>query len=259
MKTDTKSPISLAPLRDPGQSLRERIEDYRHDEVMSWIVLTLFSCVYCAMEWARWIFSFPDFPTGATVVALLVGILAIYKIRRAVKELTFMVRGLKGEQHVGQLLQTELMPLGYYVIHDIVCEGFNIDHVLIGPGGVFSVETKVRYKPAKGNATVTYDGKKVLINGFESDRDPVVQAHASARRIKEILKEYSGSDAYVSGVVLFPGWFVTKIAKQADNTVMNDKMFITHVKNLPARLNEQTCRLLMASLARYVRTQTKTS
>jgi len=58
---------------------------------------------------------------------------------------------------------------------DVVGDGFNVDHVLIGPAGVFTVETKTHSKP-RGDARVVFDGEAIQVAGMEPDRDPVVQA-----------------------------------------------------------------------------------
>jgi hypothetical protein len=50
-------------------------------------------------------------------------------------------RGATGEEHVGKILDS-LADEGWRPIHDIDTGRGNIDHVVIGPGGVFTVETK---------------------------------------------------------------------------------------------------------------------
>jgi hypothetical protein len=65
---------------------------------------------------------------------------------------------------------------GYLVFHDIVGNGFNIDHVLVGPTGVYTVDTKTISKPARGACEVVYYGEKVTVSGFTPDRNPAVQA-----------------------------------------------------------------------------------
>jgi hypothetical protein len=50
-------------------------------------------------------------------------------------------RGAKGEEHVGGLLD-ELAAKGWHVLHDADFGRGDIDHVAIGPAGVFTVETK---------------------------------------------------------------------------------------------------------------------
>ena len=43
----------------------------------------------------------------------------------------------------------ELQPHGYQVFHDIQADGFNIDHLVVGPNGIFAIETKGRHKRIK--------------------------------------------------------------------------------------------------------------
>ena len=50
-------------------------------------------------------------------------------------------RGAEGEEHVGRLLEA-LVERGWRPIHDVSLGRGNIDHVLIGPGGLFTIETK---------------------------------------------------------------------------------------------------------------------
>jgi Nuclease-related domain len=50
-------------------------------------------------------------------------------------------RGARGEEHVGELLD-ELTQTSWRVIHDASLGRGNVDHIAIGPAGVFTVETK---------------------------------------------------------------------------------------------------------------------
>ena len=57
-------------------------------------------------------------------------------------------RGATGEEQVGSLLQ-ELAGSGWRVIHDVTLGHGNVDHILIGPAGVFTVETKSHPGPVR--------------------------------------------------------------------------------------------------------------
>jgi len=57
-------------------------------------------------------------------------------------------RGARAEEHVGGLL-AELDPAEWCVIHDASLGHGNVDHVLIGPPGVFTVETKSHPGPVR--------------------------------------------------------------------------------------------------------------
>jgi hypothetical protein len=51
------------------------------------------------------------------------------------------LRGAEGEEVVGAILES-LTADGWHVMHDVCFGRGNIDHVVVGPGGVFAVETK---------------------------------------------------------------------------------------------------------------------
>jgi hypothetical protein len=52
-------------------------------------------------------------------------------------------QGAEGEEVVGRILEG-LRERGWYVIHDVSFGRGNIDHIVIGPGGIFTIETKSR-------------------------------------------------------------------------------------------------------------------
>lgn len=57
-------------------------------------------------------------------------------------------RGAAGEEHVGSLLDG-LEGEGWQAIHDASFGRGNVDHILIGPAGVFTVETKSHPGPVR--------------------------------------------------------------------------------------------------------------
>jgi hypothetical protein len=57
-------------------------------------------------------------------------------------------RGATGEEHVGALL-APLTEHGWEVIHDATFGQGNVDHILVGPPGVFTVETKSHPGPIR--------------------------------------------------------------------------------------------------------------
>ncbi|HUA75556.1 MAG TPA: nuclease-related domain-containing protein [Solirubrobacteraceae bacterium] len=57
-------------------------------------------------------------------------------------------RGARAEEHVGSLLE-ELDTEEWRVIHDASLGHGNVDHILVGPAGVFTVETKSHPGPVR--------------------------------------------------------------------------------------------------------------
>lgn len=251
-ESSTKDPIRDAPLRDPGQSLRESLDDLLVDVAFPWFATAILAAVMAAIEWWRWWSASPPAPKSLTLIAFVIAGIAAWKWRAVKAEAARIKTGLKGERATGQLLQSGLLPLGYEVFHDCCFDDFNVDHVAIGPGGIFAIETKTRTKPS-GDARVTYDGRQVLVNGLAPDRDPVAQARAGASRIGEILAEYAGIQTQVRPVVLFPGWFVEGRSTGAETWVLNPKAFMVWVERESPRLSPEQIRVLAAGLARYIR------
>jgi hypothetical protein len=52
-------------------------------------------------------------------------------------------RGAAGEEHVGGLLD-ELGEQGWHIVHDASFDYGNVDHIVLGTSGVFTIETKSR-------------------------------------------------------------------------------------------------------------------
>jgi hypothetical protein len=102
-------------------------------------------------------------------------------------------QGAEGEEVVGRILE-ELAGDGWNVIHDVSFGRGNIDHVVIGPGGIFTVETKSH-------------GGKIFLDHL--DPKMVGQAYAEKKTLETIthMEVHSllvFSRAYIVGRV--PAW-----------------------------------------------------
>ena len=253
MSAATKSPIKDKPLRMPGQSLEEERPKLIEDKVETPFVLAMFFILFAAMEWWRYYSERPPHPIFFSVVAaILVGFAGwrIWKTRPQVRNLK---QGIEGERVVGQFLE-RLRESGYHVFHDLVGTGFNVDHVLIGPAGVFTVETKTWSKPARGEAVIHFDGERLTAVGREPERNPIVQARAQASWLKGLLAESTGRRFEVFPVVVFPGWFI----EQAEGSlrkmwVLEPKALPKFLKNAPQCLATEDVSLASLHLSRFIR------
>jgi hypothetical protein len=257
MTTDRKSPIKNLPVRLPGQSTETRISHIVFEKVMMYVFAAGFLCFWAWMEWTHYVGSLEPCPwiaTGLAGIAVVVAVWKLVKGRREVKRLTL---GRIGEEAVGQYLEEKLRPLGYQVLHDIPGDGFNVDHVVIGPSGIYAIETKTHSKPAKGASSVKYDGEHVTVNGFAPDRDPVVQAKAEAHWLGDLIEESTGRRFPVQPIVIYPGWFVEKMPENSEVWVLNEKVLPTFVQNARTHLAPEDINLITYHLKRYVIAKTK--
>jgi len=206
-KNKTRSRLKERPLRNPGQSVREARVDIVFDKLIGPMMVTLLFGAWATLEWVRYYFPAKLAPWLVTVFAVLALVYCLWQFRKYWPKVKQLQLAEDGEKAVGQFLD-RLRESGYIVFHDVVGTGFNVDHVIIGPAGVFTVETKTWKKPVNGDARITFDGEKLTSNGFAPDRNPIVQAKAQARWLRDLLVESTGKSLSVWPVLLFPGWYV---------------------------------------------------
>lgn len=198
----------------PGQQLIERVAHHQ-DELTSGFFLMLFALPLMFMVWEAFRIDWQRLRFGVVEGMFVFGALALflyglrdyvrhYKAREQAKD------GLLAERMTGMQLN-RLAAQGCIVMHDLPCEGFNIDHVVIAPRGVYAVETKSFRKP-KGSADdshykVGYNGKVLRFPDF-IEKDAVAQAERQAQWLRRTLKEVLGDDSPVIPAVALPGWLI---------------------------------------------------
>jgi predicted RNA-binding Zn-ribbon protein involved in translation (DUF1610 family) len=109
-------------------------------------------------------------------------------------------RGARGEEKVEEKIME--LPDGYESFHDLVFDGFNIDHVIVGPTGVYVVETKSH------SGKVIANGDVLLLNGRTPEKDFINQTWSQTYHIRNLLKEHTGKDWPVKPVLCFSRAFV---------------------------------------------------
>lgn len=257
-RSKKRSPLKQKALRSPGDSLHEERERIVMDRVLVWIMASVFLGLLAGMEWWRLLTQSPPQPVILTVLAAAVIAFTALRIHRVLPEIRALNLGLEGERAVGQLLESERQP-EWRVFHDVPGKGFNVDHVLVAPQGIFAIETKTFSKPAKGKASVSYDGATVRVNGHVPHRDPIAQVAASRDWLRDLLLDMTGKRYQVRGVVLFPGWFVeTPSGLRPDVWVLNEKAFLKYVENERNCIEPEDVALAASRIALHVTATTST-
>ncbi|MCE9642556.1 MAG: NERD domain-containing protein [Betaproteobacteria bacterium] len=249
-----RSPLRYRSLPQAGDGLSDALQDGLFRMVLIGMLPAL---LFGSMlgEWARYWFKIPPGPWQLTILFFLSIPVAAWLMRHQWAKLKNLGQGLHGERTVGQLLET-LRAKGYQVFHDLQQERGNIDHTLIGPGGVFAIETKTISKPNDRDGKVTYDGQRLLVDGGELERDPVAQSLAVARGLRQLLKEQTGQDVDVTAVVLFPGWYVETLARDPKVLVANENYFLKSFDhNRRPVLDDTMIKLLSSGLEREGRSE----
>lgn len=250
-----RSPLDRAPpLRAPGQSLTDQLQDEFYDHIVAPGILALIMLLMAGLEWFRYFTAAKPNPAIYTVVAVMAVAYAAVKTWRAKKRLTQIRLGRDGERAVAEHLEW-LRRKDFVVLHDVPNGDANVDHVVIGPQGVFTIETKTHSKPVRGECKVTVVAGEVFANGHRIDRNPLVQAKAQARWLGNFLRE-NQFEPFVWPVVVFPGWFVASFDNQAEGIwVLETKALAKFLENEPVRHSLDEVKAMAAALRSYVRAQ----
>lgn len=206
-----RNPLTKALLNPPGASLRSKLTE-EQDDLSTLLMIAFALGAYIAGFVAGY-----EAQESTGTLWVLLGIAAVTVLSwltcstiRSFKRIQRLRLGLDGEMAAGEELN-HLMRLGYHVFHDIPGANYNVDHAIVGPNGVFAVETKTRAKPASGYQA-NFDGR-VIHYPDRSDFQAVEQAKRNAQSLSQFLSKAIGRNIHVGPIVILPGWFVKQTGK----------------------------------------------
>ncbi|MBQ7666759.1 MAG: NERD domain-containing protein [Kiritimatiellae bacterium] len=133
---------------------------------------------------------------------------------RCARRFGMFLKGAQGEESVARELA--LLPAGWVVLHGVPSRarrgGQDFDHVALGAGGIFVIETKNWSGPVK------VEGGCVTTGGMPVAHSPVVQARRQASELKAILDGLLPDGFPVMPVVCFASNGMDTDATDVDGT-----------------------------------------
>ncbi|ACV74952.1 MAG: nuclease-related domain-containing protein [Zymomonas mobilis] len=240
-----RSPISEPLLPLPGETLQKNLnfENNKLIAVFSFSALIPSIILICLM--GQWINpAFVQFHWIDLLWAMICGAsitTSVYATKRIMARRKAFTAGLMGEMATAEYF-TPLVREGWYLFHDLSFPRGNIDHVLVGPTGIFAIETKYRSKYAdiKGGqgALAEYDGHSILFSGRRQEDLPLQQAKAVSGELSKYLRGKLGYTVPVRPVVSLPGWRIENYLpdEESEVIVINPKNF-RRLKNFQAIIN----------------------
>ncbi len=219
-------------LRQPGEGLRERLEvidESSFDEIIKGLVVPslAFLIPLLVLYWL---------PAGRHfwAVVALAGVAYLFSVGyrswrlcRLITERRAYKLGLVGERAVADCLEP-LKQRGYYVFHDAPAQGakkaFNLDHIVVGPTGLFCIETKARRKNAAKDGgddyKIGFDGG-ALTWPRGRDEAPVRQVLENAKWLQNWIHQRLGRRIEVTPMITIPGWYT-------DETLRGNLRVLSH-------------------------------
>lgn len=163
--------------------------------------------------------------TGASLVAffVLVGLLkwvdrfTTSEEKRLRQEAKRADRGAKAEETISAILKE--LPEDYSVLNDLQRVAGDIDHIVVGPTGLFVIETKAH------GGKITVDGETLLVNGHPAEKDFINQVWRNAFFIRDLVKNVHGLEIKVQPIVVFSNAFVSM--KPVKGVIVINKKFLT--------------------------------
>lgn len=245
-KRGERPPVEFVLRRGPGESLRRKIAKMDEDMPMRMMLVAILPLI------AGWLalLVVGKFGIAVSMVALVVAAIilllgmagtCIWTLRHFKTRRNYLL-GYLGERAVAE----ELEPLtreGYHVFHDVPVEkvegSFNLDHVVVGPTGLFAVETKTR---RKGRAREGFDDHKVFYDGrqliwpWAEDTYGLKQAQNEAEWLTKWVKQMTGIPIAAKPILALPGWWV--------ETRVLGPVSVQNAKNLPTNIRGKGVRIL---------------
>jgi hypothetical protein len=218
----SRAPLQQTRRRPPGESLRVRLEEI-DEQIYEWMAYLAVSPAIVGL--AAGFFRAQGVALPATLFSASVvwsGVCA-WKLRELYGERVDLELGFDGRRRVAEELN-RLTAEGFEVYHDVPFEGFNIDHVLLGPPGVFAVETKTRPRPgdslAPGQDRVEFDGFRVNWP-MSSESYGLERAVANAQLLGQWLSGALGEPIDATPILTLPGWAIDSTSSNQNVLVLN--------------------------------------
>jgi Nuclease-related domain len=248
-----RSPILRPLLKLPGQKLDEDLQDFLEDHLLAPIMVLIMIAAMCLVEWAGYLKNSPRNPWIYTWWLLGAAVVIAIHWRRQWREAARLKLGREGERAVAEYLNIRL-DADSRVLHGVPLEGATADHVLICTRGVFVIETKARSLPRRGDPVVHVVDTGVRVNGFKSDRDPIVQTLRYVDTLNRLLPELVTPKIKAIGIVVFPSYKVVDDRK-GDRCiwVLEPKELAGRLDKEPKQLSADDVVLLTRRLASYIR------
>lgn len=236
---EKKSPVNDKLLRSPGETLRQEIDKISDTMVEKLLFLVIMPVWIGSFLIIQPLSSNQNIDIISLILVFLIFFpvfiwqsIQLYKLLSKRKNLQL---GYDCELAVAQML-CPLYKLGYEIYHDFqATDNFNIDHIAVGPHGVFAIETKGRSRSKEnkeGNWKIQYTGEKLIFHNFYETK-PIEQARSQAKWLFNWIKEATGEQAPVTPVLAIPGWFIDFPNKITDVKISSGNFeFLTKGKTL---------------------------
>ena len=217
-----QSPLTRRQLREPGQSLRDRLDEAFQALFLDGALGPLITLSPLVYGMGRMVFgeeqNWLEWAAYGLACALLVLVFAL-RLTRHFQRIRKLKLGLACELSIGQELDQLIRPeqLTSMVYHDVPAEGFHIDHLVVTPAGAYAIRTKARSRPLDALGALKDEVKlkdgRLYFPGYR-ERKPLRETRTARDWTAAWLKRECGVEVPVHGILALPGWKIIREGTQ---------------------------------------------
>jgi hypothetical protein len=201
--------------------------------------------IVCAVECAQRSLGFIPAPYFWFVVSVTITIYSGLRIFRLHARAKLSAQKSAGSAQVAEVLQ-RIRSKGFVVFHDLPGSSRKIDHVVVGPSGIYAIETKAR----SGSGTIDYlTDEELIFAGRIKDGRPLRYARGGAAAVQKRL-HHELEDSYpVKPLVVFVGdWNVRAHKKNLTVHVTTLDKLVQYFDEQPPELTGKEIDLIASHL-----------
>jgi hypothetical protein len=178
------------------------------------------------LQWDRTSWGFLAMGLMGVVGALYVCQFQSERIDRYERERMNWRKGTLGEHSVLAILES--LSDRYFVLNDVRTANGNLDHIVVGPTGLFAIETK----NWRGSVTVNEQGK-LLTNGVLASQPCIRKLLGRGMSVLDQVRVLAGRDnIYVRSVMVFPkAWVNAPFGSTGKVHCMTDETLCSYIQD----------------------------
>lgn len=176
---------------------------------------------------------------GGMVITFWLSLLG-KKVGHSIKRGKDAGRGAAKAETVTALLET--LPESYVCLHGLNFDGFTIDHLVVGPGGLFLIEINTQ------DGRITSQDDLLLLNGRCLESDFIARGWSRADQLQSLLKDQTGRTWLIKPVLCFSDAVVEVWGTIKGVVIVNSNYLAAFIKLNRPTLGRDDCAQLAASI-----------
>jgi len=209
------------------------------NSVYNYIKVSLSNAITALKDFVSPLSSLKIPVNASTVVTAILLVLSTWFIVKGIKSLKHTVENSEVDRILSKL------PNDYYIFNDINIDNNSIDHVVICPKGIFTIDTK-HWK------TTLKDSQKHI-----KQYEMIKQGILNSKVLNDFLQKNKVGNYFVNTVVVFTHWDEKIKENFSDVHVLQPEQITNDISTLPDKFSDDECKNIADALNISLRTQTE--